>query len=110
MLFRSVKIAHNCTCPDTCNYLSDVIGKSYRYIDNFNAGSGSESHHIHTSVGGARQLAYHVEPIEFTRLMKPDSTNPFAEAIVWQSGTTFTTNQSESGARSNYLRVLFSRE
>jgi len=107
----SVKIAHNLTCPDTATYFADVIGKSYRYIDSFNAGSSGESHHTHTSVGGARQLAYHVEPIEFTRLLKPDATNPLSEAIVWQSGRTFTnTTKREPDARSNYLRVLFSRE
>jgi len=106
----SVKIAHNCTCPDTCNYLSDVIGKSYRYIDNFNAGGGTESHHTHASFGGARQLAYHVEPVTFTQLAKPDSSSPYAEAIVWQSGKTLTNNNEKRGQANNYLRVLFSRE
>ena len=77
----SIKIAHNSTCPDTCTYMADVIGKEYRYVDNYNA-SGSNANSS-GSFGGSQQLVHIIEPVEFTRLLKPNSTNPYAEAIVW---------------------------
>ena len=107
----SVKIAHNSTCPDTCNYLSDVIGKEYRYIENFSAGGSGPSHDTHASVGGALQLTHIVEPVEFTRLARPDGNNPHAAAIVYCGGRTFNATVTERNPQgSNYLRVLFSRE
>ena len=107
-----IKIAHRSTCPETCNYFSDVIGKEYRYIDNYNAGSGGHAtQHTHTSVGGARQLVHIVDPIEFTRLARPDGRSPFAEAIVYCAGDIFHATRSEQNPKGrNYLRVLFSRQ
>jgi type IV secretory pathway TraG/TraD family ATPase VirD4 len=106
----SVKIAHNTNCPDTCEYMADVIGKAYQYLDNFQAGNGGASQ-TYTSVGGARQLAHILPPIELTRLKKPDGDNPRAESIVWQSGQTFNATKSEKNPNGrNYLRVFFSRE
>jgi len=103
----SVKIAHNnSSCPDTCRYMADLIGKKYQYIDNFHAGSGGPGP-MHSSVGAARQLAHIVEPIEFTRLRTPDGDNPLAEAIVTLGEELFNSN---SNCKSNYLRVLFSRD
>ena len=90
--------------------MADQIGKEYRYLDNYNAGGGRPA--IPTRVSAARsQLVHIIEPIEFTRLIKPDSANPYAEAIVYQSGKTFNATKSERNPRgSNYLSVLFSRE
>src|SRR5580658_8991225 len=104
-----VKIFHQQNDTETCNYAADLIGKEYRHLDNFNA-SGGDNNHAHASVGGSRQLVHVVEPIEFTRLMKPDSANTYAQAIVYQSGKAFNTTKSERSQKGcNYLSVLFSR-
>ena len=43
--------------------------------------------------------------------MKPDSQNPFAQAVVYQSGKPFNVTQTERNPKGkNYLTVLFSRE
>ena len=67
--------------------MSDLIGKEYKYLDSFNAGGSFNQ--SHASVGGARQLVHIIEPIEFTRLAKPDGESPLAEAVVYQSGKIF---------------------
>jgi len=96
-------------CPDTCLFASDQIGKEYRYIAGYNA--GGDERHSHAGVSGSNQLAHIIEPVEFTRLLKPDSNNPYAEAIVYQSGKIFNATKTErEPAGRNYLRVLFSRE
>jgi hypothetical protein len=108
----SVKIAHNSACPDTCQYLADVIGKEYRYVSNYNAGGDGQGQHTHAGVGGSLQLVHVVEPIEFCRLIKPDSNNTLAQAIVYQSsGTTFNATKTAREPKGrNYLSVFFSRE
>jgi hypothetical protein len=94
----------------TAQFAADQIGKEYRYIDSFNAGS-SGNEHIHTGISGAKQLVHIVEPLEFTRLAKPNSSNPYAEAIVYCGGNTFNASRTrECPDGRNYLRVLFSRE
>jgi hypothetical protein len=51
-----------------------------------------------------------VTPIEFTRLMKPDGENPFADGIVYLSGRIFNATKTESNPEGlPYLRVRFSR-
>jgi TraM recognition site of TraD and TraG len=105
-----VKIFHQQNDTETCTYASEQIGKEYRYLDSFNAGS-SDNSHSHSSVGASRQLAYIVEPVEFTRLTKPDGNNPQAQAIVYQSGKPFNATKTPQNPRGrNYLRVLFTRE
>jgi type IV secretory pathway TraG/TraD family ATPase VirD4 len=105
-----IKIFHQQNDTETCNYASEQIGKTYRYLDNFNAGSSGESQ-SHSSIGGSRQLAPIVDSIEFTRLAKPDSSSPYAQAIVYQSGKTFNATKRTPDSRgANYLSVLFSRE
>jgi hypothetical protein len=79
-----LKIFHQQNETETLQYAADQIGKHYRYLDNFNAGS-SDNNHSHSGVGGSQQLVHIVEPIEFTRLVKPDSGNPLAQAICYQS-------------------------
>jgi len=106
----AIKIFHQQNDTETCNYAADQIGKEYRYLDNFNAGN-SDNNNSHMGVGGSRQLTHIVEPIEFTRLIKPDSTNPYAQAIVYASGKTFNATKTEKNPKGcNYLSVLFSRE
>ncbi|HUN56495.1 MAG TPA: type IV secretory system conjugative DNA transfer family protein [Candidatus Binataceae bacterium] len=96
---------------ETTSYAADQVGKEYRFIENFNADSGSEQGQSHTSIGGSRQLAHLIEPIEFTRLAKPDSDNPLAQAIVYQSGRTFNATRTERNPKGrSYLSVFFSRE
>jgi hypothetical protein len=97
----SVKIFHNQTDIETCNYAADQIGRHYRYVESFNAGGSND--HLHAGVSGSSQLTHIIEPVEFTRLRKPTSSNPYAEAIVYQSGKTF------AASKRNYLRTLFSR-
>jgi len=97
-----IKIALRSTCPDSCTYYSDVIGKTYRYLDSYNAGSSGDS--SHASFGGSRQLTYKVEPFEFSNLTRPNSQNPLAEAIVFCGGDNF-----NAAPGRNHLRVHFSR-
>ena len=105
-----IKIFHQQNDTETCNYASEQIGKAYRYLDNFNAGSSGDNH-SHASIGGSRQLTHIVEPIEFTRLSKPDSRTPYAQALVYQSGKTFNATKRTPDSRgANYLSVLFSRD
>jgi hypothetical protein len=106
----AVKIAHQQNEPDTANFMADIVGREYRFLESFNAGSG---HHqqSHASVGGSQQLVHIVEPIEFTRLVKPDSDNPLAQAIVYVSGKHFNaTKTTHNPTGRNYLSVYFSRE
>jgi len=105
-----IKIFHQQNDIETCNYAADQIGKEYRYLDSFNTGT-SEQRSSHSSFGGSKQLAHILEPIEFTRLTRPDSDNPLAQAIVYQSGKTFDASQTGRNPEGcNFLSVFFSRE
>jgi hypothetical protein len=96
---------------ETALYAADQVGKEFRFVENFNAGSGSEQGQSHTSVGGSRQLVHLVEPIEFSRLEKPSFDNPLAQAIVYQSGRTFNATRTERNPKGrNFLSVFFSRD
>jgi hypothetical protein len=93
----------------TNEFASRQIGSEYRFIEGWNAGEGQHSS-SHMGVSGSKQRAYLVEPIEFTRLMKPDGDNPIAEGILHMSGRSF--NATKTAARPQglpYLRVHFSR-
>jgi TraM recognition site of TraD and TraG len=106
----AIKIAHQQNEPDTATFMADIIGKEYRYLDSYHAG-GAGNEQTHASFGGAQQLVHIVEPIEFSRLMKPDAQNPFAQAIVYQSGKPFNVTETQRNPKGkNYLTVLFSRE
>jgi hypothetical protein len=95
---------------ESCNYAADKLGREYRYIDNYNGG-GSPDSHPHFSTGGSRHLVHVLEPIEFTRLVKPSGDNPLAQAIVYQSGKTFNATRTKNNPNGrNYLSVFFSRE
>ncbi len=105
-----LKIIHRSTCPDTCAYFADVIGKEYRYVENFSAASGGEAGQSNTSVGGARQLTHLLEPIEFTRLARPDAQSLLAAAYVYSSGSTFNATKTKRDPEGkNFLKVYFSR-
>jgi hypothetical protein len=106
----AIKIFHQQNETETCNYAADQIGKEYRYMPNFNAGT-SDNHSSHSGIGGSHQLVHIIEPVEFTRLIKPDSTNPYAQAIVYASGKSFNATKTKENPKGrNYLSVLFSRE
>jgi hypothetical protein len=105
----SLKIAHNCTCPDSCKYMADVIGKEWRYVENYNAGS-SQHNQTHAGIGGSQQLVHILDPTAFTKLIKPDGQNPYAQGIVYLSGKTFNATKGERNPQGkNYLSVFFSR-
>jgi hypothetical protein len=104
----TIKIFHAQTDGD---YGARVLGKEYRYIDNYGATVPTNPGHGHATFGGSKQLVPVLESIEFTRLLKPDGSNPFAEAIVHKGGGIFNGSVSERNPEgSNYLRVLFSRD
>jgi hypothetical protein len=104
-----LKIFHQQNEIQTATYAADQIGREYRYLDSYNA--GGDQHHTHAGVSGSKQLTHIIEPVEFTRLLKPDSNNPYAEAIVYQSGKIFMASKTEREPNGrNYLRVLFSRD
>lgn len=105
----SVKIFHNQTDFQTCNYAADQVGKAYMYLDAYSGGENQG--HIHAGVSGSKHLAHIIEPVEFTRLMRPNSSNPCAEAIVYQAGRTFNATKTRNCPEGrNYMRVLFSRD
>jgi hypothetical protein len=102
-----VKIFHQQNDTATCSYAADQIGREFRYVENFSASGQSD----HASVGGSQQLVHLVEPIEFTRLVKPDSDNPFAQAVVYQSGKPFIATKTQRNPQGlNYVSVFFTRE
>ncbi len=101
-----LKISHQQNDTATCQYLAELIGKQYRYLDSFNSDAQGGA-----SVGAAQQLVYNVEPITFSQLVKPNSTSPISTAIVYQGGKTFNatvTNAKPQGC--NHLTVAFSRD
>jgi hypothetical protein len=105
-----LKIFHQQNETLTSEYAADQIGKQYRYLDNFNAGAG-DNNHSHASFGGSQQLVHIVEPIEFTRLVTPDSANKYAQAICYLSGRAFNATKTEQNPKGcNYLSVYFPRE
>jgi hypothetical protein len=86
------------------------LGKQYKFLPNFHTG-GSSGPEMHSSFGGSQQLVHCLEPIEFTRLLKPDADNPVSQAIVYQSGKIFNATRNEQNPDGlNYLPVCFSRE
>lgn len=106
-----LKIFHQQNDMVTATFAADQIGQTYRYLDSFNAGSGGPNEHTHTSVGGTRHLMHLIDPIEFTRLKKPDGVNPYAQAICYLSGQTFNATKTEQNPKgSNFMSVYFSRE
>lgn len=101
----AIKIAHQQNEPDTAQFMADIIGKEYRDL------SGWSGHEHSASVSGHQHLAHIVEPVEFTRLAKPDGRNPYAQAIVYQSGVTFNATKTPTCPQGrNYISVFFSRE
>jgi hypothetical protein len=104
-----IKIFHQQNDVETCKYGADQIGQEYRYLDNYHASAGND--HTNASFGASKQLVHLLEPIEFTRLLKPDGDNPYAEAIVYKGGQVFKASVNERNPEgSNYLRVFFTRE
>ena len=102
----ALTVSHQQNCPDSCTFAADKIGKEYKYMENYHADARG-----HTGTGGALQLVYSVEPIEFSRLTKPDADNPWATAILYQGGKAFNaTITRENPKGKNHLTVAFSRD
>jgi hypothetical protein len=105
----AVKIFHANNDTTTNEYAADQIGKVWRFIEGWNAGQGDN--HSHTGMSGNKQLVHLVDPIEFSRLEKPDGESPISEAVVHSSGRSFNATKSPSRPQGlPYLRVRFSRE
>lgn len=108
LIGTKVFLANNETL--TNKYSADQIGSEFRFIEGWNAGE-SNNHHHHSGVSGSKQLVHLIEPIEFTRLLKPDGDNPVSEGIVYLSGRHFNATKTTSKPQGlPYLRVYFSRE
>jgi hypothetical protein len=106
----SVKLFHAQNETQTCEYAAQQIGKEWRDVSGWSFNSAENNRH-HSGVSGNRQLVHIVEPIEFTRLVKPDGDNPCSQAIVYMSGRSFNATKTEQNQRGrNFLSVLFSRE
>ena len=103
----ALKIAHQQNEPDTATFMADIIGKRYRDIKGW---SGQNGQSTSVGVNAHEHLAYILEPVELTRLLKPDGENPFAQAIVYQSGKIFEATKTKDCPNGrNYLSVLFTR-
>jgi hypothetical protein len=102
------KIALQQNEPDTAIFISDIIGRELRYVENYGGSTGQGQ--SHSSFGATKQLMHIVEPVEFTRLLKPDSRNPYAEAIVYSGKPFNATKTNEDPDGRNFVRVLFSRK
>jgi hypothetical protein len=105
----AIKIFHANNDTTTNEYAADQIGKEWHYVEGWNTGHGDQ--HSHMGVSGNKQLVHLVEPIEFTRLIKPDGINPLSEAVVYMSGRAFQATKTPGRPQGlPYLRVRFSRE
>jgi hypothetical protein len=90
----AVKVFHPNNNTFTNEYAADQIGKEWRFVEGWN--SGNSGNHSHMGVSGNKQLVHIVEPVEFTRLLKPDGDNPLSEAVVYLSGRSFQTTKTPS--------------
>jgi hypothetical protein len=91
---------------DTNQYASDLIGREWKFIENFSGGDRGG-----TTAGAGLQLVHMVRPEEFARLTPPSAENPLAESICHLSGKTpNATRTSDRPEGVPYLRVFFSRE
>jgi hypothetical protein len=104
-----LKLIHRSTCPDTCEFFADVLGKSFRPVGNFGTTSGHESASS-LSIGGSLQLTHVLDPINFTRLARPNGSSPLAAAYCYRGGDTFNASRTETNPEGDqYLKVYFSR-
>jgi len=91
---------------DTNQYAADLIGKEWKYIENFSGGDRGGS-----TAGAGLQLVHILRPEEFARLTPPSAENPLAESICHLSGKIpNASHTSERPEGAPYLRVFFSRE
>lgn len=92
----------------TNDYAADQIGKEWKDVTGWNAGQGES--HQHFGISGNMQLTHIIDPVEFTRLAKPDGENKIAEAIAYISGRCFNATKTPQRPQGwPYLRVRFSR-
>jgi hypothetical protein len=101
-----LKVFYQQNDPDTNTYAAELIGKQYKYLGSFNTDATGQA-----TTGGAQQLVYNLEPITFSQLVKPGSSNPLSTAMVYQGGKAFnTTVTRENPQGRNCLTVAFSRD
>jgi type IV secretory pathway TraG/TraD family ATPase VirD4 len=93
----------------TNEFASNQIGREWQFVEGWSAGEGQQSN-SHLGVSGSKQLVHLIEPIEFTRLTKPDGDNPLAEGILHMNGRSLNATKTQSRPQGlPYLRVHFSR-
>jgi hypothetical protein len=105
----ALKIFHANNETRTNEFSADQIGREFRFVPGWNAGTGDNS--THTGMSGSMQLQHIVEPVVFTRLLKPDAQNLVSQAIVYLSGRVFrSTISADCPEGRGYLSAFFSRE
>jgi len=89
---------------DTNTYAAELFGKELKLLKHISIGPNepSISHNEH--------LQYKVEPDVFTRLEKPDTSNPWASAILYQGGKVFECMRSADHPEGrSFMQMRFSR-
>jgi hypothetical protein len=104
----SLKIFHANNETLTNEYAANQIGREYRDVSGWNMNSGENN--TSAGISASKQLVHLLEPIEFSRLIKPDGENVLSQAIVYQSGRTFNVTRTARNPKgSNYLSMFFTR-
>lgn len=99
----ALKVFHQQNDVDTNTYAANLLGKSKKMMVSV---GGVETPHLSQT----EHLMYNVEPDEFSRLGKPDTINPWAEAIVYQGGKPFKcTMRTDDPRGKSYLKGRFRR-
>jgi hypothetical protein len=84
--------------------------REYRYVDSWTAGSGADNNH-HNGLSGNKQLVHLIEPIEFTKVLRPDGQNKVSEGICYVNGRAFNATKTANRPQGLlFMRVHFSRE
>ena len=106
----AIKIAHQQNEPDTATFMADIIGKEYRYLDSYQRRRGEAARRMRASAARSNSSTSS-SPSNSPGLSSPTRDNPFAQAIVYQSGKPFNATKTERNPKGrNFLSVLFSRE
>jgi hypothetical protein len=102
----AIKASMQQNCVETCTFMADQIGKKWSYVGGYNANSGSDS----SGVSATKQLVHQVDPIEFSRLQKPDADRDYAECLIYFGGTHFNATKTQTNPEGlNHLKTRFYR-
>jgi len=92
-----IKIFHQQNETETRQYAADLIGKDSRYMKNISVNP------MEPGITHGEHLMYKLDPDEFAMLMKPDSINPFAAAVVYQGSTPLPASRASSAPRRRFV-------